>query len=342
MANLSNIKPENSFFLPQNKINPFESSYLKNESNINSQYIYDEKGNKINNDAPLKYIKSKYDSGVSSKNYTEFITEYQKSGVIYSSGYKNYILGNNIPLIFQINDNGYGYNNESYISNVLIDNKRYEIIFYSSNLKIISVHWLAMSLQEFLLTGQSIKVFERKLKSIYEIDIPSPNYNGSSSTNNRKADVSIVINRNYFTDSANIVPRESHLSQRMNLQLLVKKNDNFNSRLVNSNNHRGNTKIRKEIYKNSKNTRMKSENKSIFIKCSQDKYFNPKLRVPRFNKNKSKIALYNHKSRGLSQSELLANQINYVNDSTFQLKIPETISSGQYLEKQIKNNKNKK
>ena len=336
MANLPNYRPKNSYFLPQNNINPFESSYIKNESNINSQYIYDEKGKKINNDAPLKYIKSKYDSGVSSKNYTEFITEYQNSEVTNNSNYRNYIVGNNTPLIFQINDPGFGYVNESYLGSVILDNKRYENIFVSLESKIISVHWLTMTLP-YLQTGQSIKFFKHKLKLLNEIVIPSPD---NSITNNRKADVSIVINKNYFTASTNIIPRESHLSQRMNLQLLVNKNDNFNTRLVNRNNHRGNNKIRKEINKNSKNTRMKSEDKSIFIKCSHNKYFNPKLRVPKQNHNKSKISLYNHKSMGLSQSELLANQINYVNDYTFQLKIPETISSGQHLEKQIKNNKN--
>ena len=115
-GNITDIKYQ--LFLPQNKLQIFSSSYIKQNQDINL----------FKTDIPKQTsgtIYTKYDMGVEASSYLKYKLKYYQHSLQNKSSYTNFILGNDEPFIITIIDGGKNYTNKSYkikISNSDISN----------------------------------------------------------------------------------------------------------------------------------------------------------------------------------------------------------------------------
>ena len=345
-GNIIGINYQN--FLPQNNLQPFSSSVIPKNEEINL-FTTDKQTNKHNT------VYTKFDMGVSSSSYLRYKLKYYQHSLQNKSSYTNFILGNNNSFTIDIIDGGNNYTKKYYnikiYTNVVSNNSSCWLCYSGDNSncnecnKILDVPIYAKTLNGKI---DSIEFFPYYIANNKLIDntkllyqrytdltmvIPTP----ETDIVNSMAILSLEINKTYQEKNNDIKPRESGLTSSVQLNYMKKHNRNdFNVTIK----KKFNTKIRRFLYQQSMGQQKLQENYSILHKI--DNYdFNPRIR---FKKTTKQFIIDNNSKslRGLSQSSLLSLTTSSVINNTRQVNINNTLSNNQYLkEKKIYNQKNK-
>lgn len=332
----NNGNPVFDLFLPLNQSQKFNATYLSNLDNNSN-----------------KFIKTKYDMGISQGSYIQYLLKYNQHDISNQSGYTEYILGSSNSFNIKIKESGSGYTpNTLYpikiyrtktINNLNcwlcnIDNQICQDCNHILNIPIYAISdsagkiFTIVIIPHYFINNKFVNSSKLLFKN-YKNEVLTPEIISSGNITNAK--VVVQINDNYFQPNLNVITNESGLISSNLLKKHKSSNETYNTNIT-IKKYKKLQKFSKLLYKNPQNTHKTQENVSFLDITNIDKYFKPKIRV---KKQKSIMSNTSISGFGLSSSDLLNSQITNVLQQP-QNNIESTISSSNYLDyiKYINNN----